>query len=722
MASLGGRRFTAVFVALLALGIAISYSNSLGIGFYFDDLYGIHNNPTIRSLRNIPGFFTDPHAFWTDRTQADVRPVLLITYALNYAVSGLAPWSYHVLDLLLHFVAALLVFVLVRDHVWWPARERGPSGDARIPAAAAALFFALAPLNTQPVDYVWARSALLSTTLYLGAFLAFLRRRWTLGAVLFALALLTKAIAVTLPAMLLIHDFVYRDRTHYRSVKSYLGDWRRLVLPVLLPAALALAYVAYRSAVLPSWTAETRQQAWVTPRIWFMSQWSALLYYVRLFVWPDGLSADHDFPYTTSLLAARAWLPLLVLVAWVAAALRVAERHPQVTFATAWFLVTLAPESSFAPLAEVVNDHRPYIASSLGLSVLLAWLLDRAAALLGRRRRAAFAAAALLLSAAALPVNRYRTWQWGDALRIWDDTVQKSPNNARAWVNAGQEHMARGDLVTARRYYERARELGPGYLYLYINLSALEAWEGHLEEALAAANEAVRLRPDYPRSYVYLGRVLAKLGRTDEARAAYGRAVYLAPRDGEAQAELARLADGADPDEALMNAGVHSLRTLNDPEEAAGLFRKVLEHNPTHYGATFQLAAALDAAGRPSEARPVWEKVLTMAEGYRDAETAAAARARLARPDAVSEEATMKVGLAALYERHDQAAAATAFRKVLERNPTHYGATFQLASALDAAGKRSEARPVWEKVLAMAERYDDAATASAARARLLERP
>ena len=111
-----------------------------------------------------------------------------------------------------------------------------------------------------------------------------------------------------------------------------------------------------------------------------------------------------------------------------------------------------------------------------------------------------------------------------------------------------------------------------------------------------------------------------------------------------------------------------------------------------------------------------------MAEGYRDAETAAAARARLARTDVVSEEAMMKVGLAALHDRHDPTAAAAAFRKVLERNPTHYGATFQLASALDAAGKRSEARPVWEKVLAMAEGYHDAATAAAARARLQKRP
>src|SRR5213592_2311412 len=272
-------RFTAAFVALLAIGIGLAYSGSLGVGFYFDATAGITNNPAIRSLRNIPSFFTDPYAIWSEHTQVDVRPVLLITYAVNYAISGLQPWSYHVLNLILHFIAAVLVFLTVRDHLWWPASDRGPSGDARFPAAAAALFFALAPLNTQPVDYVWARSALLSTTLYLGAFLAFLRRRWTLGAVLFALALLTKAIAVTLPAMLLIHDFVYRDRARYRSVKSYLGDWRRLALPVLLPAALAVVYVAYRSAVLPSWTAETRQQAWVTPRIWFMSQWSALLYY-----------------------------------------------------------------------------------------------------------------------------------------------------------------------------------------------------------------------------------------------------------------------------------------------------------------------------------------------------------------------------------------------------------------------------------------------------------
>ena len=85
-----------------------------------------------------------------------------------------------------------------------------------------------------------------------------------------------------------------------------------------------------------------------------------------------------------------------------------------------------------------------------------------------------------------------------------------------------------------------------------------------------------------------------------------------------------------------------------------------------------------------------------------------------------TEEAMMKAGLDALYTRHDPAAAATLFRKVLERNPTHYGATYQLATALDRAGKAAEARPVWEKVLQMAEGNNDTQTADTARARLAQ--
>ena len=183
---------------------------------------------------------------------------------------------------------------------------------------------------------------------------------------------------------------------------------------------------------------------------------------------------------------------------------------------------------------------------------------------------------------------------------------------------------------------------------------------------------------------------------------------------------LATCSKAPQTEEAMMKAGLDALYTRHDPAAAATLFRKVLERNPAHYGATYQLATALDRAGKPDEARPLWEKLLAMAEAVSDTETAGTARARLGKANVVSEETLMQTGLAALYTKNDPNTATTLFQKVLERNPTHYGATYQLATALDRAGKPAEARPLWEKVLQMAEGYNDKQTADTARARLGE--
>ena len=621
MIPLSGRRLTLLTAALLAIGIGAAYSNSLSVGFEFDDVYLLTNNPSIRSLRNIPRFFYDPFTLTTVRENADLRPVLQITYALNHAISGLRPWSYHAVNMVLHLVAALLVFRIVRDHLW--------PGPALVPAAAA-LFFALAPLNSQTLDYMSARSALLCTTLYLAAFWCVLRRRQWPAALLHALALLTKAIAVTLPAVIVAYDFLYRDRARCPTVLGYVRDWRRVVRLVLAPVVLDLAYLLYRRLLLPPWVSETFHQSFTTPWLWFMSEWSAQLYYVRLFLWPDALSIDHDFPYAFSFFQARAWLALCVIVAWIAVALRSAARRPLVAFATLWFFITLAPESSFAPLAEVVNDHRPYIASSLGLSVLLAWLIHEASSRLRERQQPAFVLACLVLCAVTIPITRHRNWQWQDSVRLWTDAAEKSPGNGRAWMNAGLALMDRGQLAEARRHFERARASNPGYAYVYMNISVLEAREGHLDAALHAADEAVRLNPGLAPAHYYRGRVLEKLGRTEEAAAAYGQALAIDPRHLEASNAVARLTpNGASSAEALMQSGLDALYAQRKPEEAAAYFRKVLDRNPTHYGATYQLAKALDASGHGDEAQRLWATVLQMAERYGDQTTAATARARL---------------------------------------------------------------------------------------------
>jgi tetratricopeptide (TPR) repeat protein len=171
------------------------------------------------------------------------------------------------------------------------------------------------------------------------------------------------------------------------------------------------------------------------------------------------------------------------------------------------------------------------------------------------------------------------------------------------------------------------------------------------------------------------------------------------------------------PDVSEMNAGL--ALEASDPAGAAMHFRKVLLLNPDHYGANFQLARSLDLAGNAGEARPVWEHVVQLAQAIDDRPILDVARAQLAR-SAPTEDEQMKMGLDALYSRHDPAGAAVVFRQILARNPQHYGATFQLARTLDLAGNPTESRPLWDKMIKWAEASGDAATLEEARKRLAE--
>jgi Tfp pilus assembly protein PilF len=174
-------------------------------------------------------------------------------------------------------------------------------------------------------------------------------------------------------------------------------------------------------------------------------------------------------------------------------------------------------------------------------------------------------------------------------------------------------------------------------------------------------------------------------------------------------------APGVDP---KMQEGLDKLYKGNDAPGAVDAFRDVLSRIPTHYGARFQLAKALDMAGRPTEARPVWVEALGAAIAIKDTVTENTARVRIAQPDTVTRAAMMATGLNLLYNKNDAAGAAAEFRKILERNPEDYGGTFQLAKALDKAGKQAEARPFWQKMVTMADAVKDKETGDTARARL----
>jgi Tfp pilus assembly protein PilF len=620
-------RASRFIVLVCAVVIAAAYANSLRIGFHFDDAHTLADNPHIRSLTNIPRFFWDANTSSVLPQNRDLRPILLTTFALNYAISGEATWSYHVVNLLLHWLVVVLIFRIVRDHLW--LGENGLSVGA-----AAALVVAAHPLNTEPLNYLSARSALLTAVFYLGAFDVALRKRYTVSFFLFAAALLTKAIAATFPVVLLGYWLLARRQR--RRGEPWCGPWGFLVALLVLDAAAGL----YRWWLVPDVALESTREVGMTPVTYFMTGWSAYLYYLRLFLWPNALVIDRkDYEIVHSFLQVRACGSLAVLVTLGVLAWRARNRWPALSFAALWYFVTLAAESTFFPLAEPVNEHRPYLAM-LGLGTAAGFVLWRLATLAAGRYQAppAWVFAILVTFATAVlgatTVGRNQTWR--DARTLWTDATVKAPDNHRAWLNAGHAALVSGDLVEARALLTEALRRNSCYAYVLINLSVVERRTGKLEDSLRWADEAVRCNPRLALTHHYRGAALERLDRIDEALDEYRQTTALDPHHADAWLAQARLLEQrgdwaeaaaaydrtleANPfrTEAAMLAGLLHHYQLQHPAVAVEYYRIVLRLVPTHYGAHYQLAVALLASGMEREALTAWRAFERLAEDIGD--------------------------------------------------------------------------------------------------------
>ncbi len=634
-------------VVLLAV-VAICYGNSLGNGLHFDDWHVIEQNPAIRSLAHVPDLFTNPHAMSVLRSNIDLRPLLMTTFALNYAVSGLATWSYHLLNIVLHWAVVLLVFRITRDLLWL-------GDDRRAVAWITALIVAAHPLGTETMNYVSARSALLVTLCYLASFDRAVRGRTLAASGYAALAMLTKAIAVTLPIVVVVHALIDR---------GYRGDERRPIpwLTVAALVAIVAGGVAYRLLVLPPWAVDATHDPSVGRWTYWLTSSSAYLYYLRLFGWPDALVVDRvDYPLIRSIADPRAAASLAVLAAVSVLAWRARRRWPALTFAWVWFLVTLVPEQSVFPLAEPVNEHRVYL-SMLGLAIGSAIgvrALADLVAKLGAARASVtvpVTAAMLIVALASMTITRNRVW--ADDYHLWADATRKAPFNPRAWLNAGHAAMNEGRLDEAERMLAEAHRLGPCYAFVQLNQSALAARRGRAAESIARAREAVACQPRFALAHQYVGAALERAGRRDEAVDAYRRALEADERLLDAWRPLAQLYSAAerwmeaaaaferiaalDPTDtaARVEAGVIHLRRLDDPAGAVAYFRDALAINPEHYGARYQLAVALLAVGEEGTARSEWQRFAALAREQGRPEDLAAAPAPLRDGNAAGRDAS----------------------------------------------------------------------------------
>jgi tetratricopeptide (TPR) repeat protein len=573
-------------IALIVVATAAAYANSLWCPFVFDDLGDIVRNESIRRLWPLRDVFII-HA--GSGAGLFSRPVVNLTFAVNYAMGGLDTLPYHLTNLAIHLLAGATLFGIVHRTLALPGIPERFGRKAVPLALAVALVWALHPLQTQAVTYIVQRYESLMGLFYLAALYSLVRsgtslhgRAWAAACVAAAvLALGCKEVAVSAPVCLLLYDRAFLAG----SVREAWARRRGMYLG-LLGAWLGFALVQVFSVSRGGWAGYGLPTPW---HEYARSQFGVILHYVRLSFWPQSLVLDYGWPVASS---ASEILPGAIVVGGLAAASGYAlVRRPKLGFLGGWFFLILAPTSSVMPLADLAFLHRMYL--PLAALVVLAALGGQIAldALVRRRwlraRGAAVAATSLVAAvAASLAVG---TWQrnrdFASTISIWRDTVAKAPRNPRAHYILGCEYSAQGRVDEAIAAYQKALEINPDYEDAHNNLGAALVARGRVAEAMAHYRKALGKHPGYAADLLGLGSAQAAGGRLDSAIAFFREALDVDPGSAQAHNNLGY---------------AYSLQGKND--EAIAQFQKAIEIKPEYAAAHNNLGAALIGRGEVAAA------------------------------------------------------------------------------------------------------------------------
>jgi len=435
---------TAALLVVVCTGVA--YLNSLGGRFIMDDRCEIADNPAIRSL--VP-----PWRAMLGGRNMPARPLPYLSFAVDRAIWGPEPFGYHVTNLCIHALAALALFAFARLALLSPRLRDSFGPHATELAACIAALWAVHPLGTQAVTYVYQRLESMTGMFCLAALAAFAqaaatgwRPRWLVASGLASAAAMgSKESAVVLPLLILGYDWLVLG-------EPAAAIWRRRRFYACLFAGWTIiaAHMLAQRGMFQELRAPIH-----APLAYALTQPRVILHYLRLAFWPVGLC--FDTPIQVSTTWGRIVPSLLYVVALLAAVgYGVLRRRPWAWLGVA-FLLALAPTSSVMPVAALAAEHRMYLplAAVVAAVVLGGYgvIARRIAAGPRRDRALRLAAGAVAVTVAVLAwLTQARNEVYATPGGIWLDVVRRQPGNARALWNLAVDCEQIGEFDAALRY------------------------------------------------------------------------------------------------------------------------------------------------------------------------------------------------------------------------------------------------------------------------------
>lgn len=568
-------------VTLVVLITAVSFLPSLDNEFTnWDDQDYVTHNPQVRDLS-----WGSVAYFFSDIKSSDLnlyKPLVTLSYAVEYHFFGLNPRAYHTTNLVLHLINVILVFYLF-----------AVLGESALVCFVVAALFGIHPMHVESVAWVTERKDVLYSVFFLASLIAYVsyiknsrKNFYALSLLFFLLSILSKPMALTLPVVLLLLDALAKRSFNPRIFIEK--------IPFFI-LALGLGLLTLVTAPKGLYSEQLfRPTQWLT-----MSD--TLIFYVTKLAAPFNISNCYAYPIQPGYLWGGFLFSPLLLLAGGVALFWFARRSPKILFGVLFFLVTILPTVQTLPSAFLAADRYTYI-PALGPFYLFALGLCRFRRLL-----------AVLMLAVLLSVFSVITWQrcgvWKNSLTLWNDVLKKhSPAPSRnngvvlAYNNRGAYFISLNKSEEALADLNRAVELAPEYSGARNNRGLVYSQMGDHRKAVEDFTRVIRFEPDFPDVYVNRGFEYRLLGDHSKALADFDQALRLKPANASAYNNRGIIAS---------EMGWHG-RALED-------YARALKINPYSAETLNNRGNEYSIQGRQDEAIADFTRALTLAPQMKDA-------------------------------------------------------------------------------------------------------
>ena len=642
----GCRRNIFAFVSLLLL-ILITYSNTFDASWHFDDENNILNNKPLHltelNTQNIKKtFFAD----WNGSGKL-YRPVACLSFALNYYFGGTGVYGYHLINLIIHFLSSIFLFLFVYHTLNLPILEARYGPNSYFIALLSAVLWAINPVQTQAVTYVVQRMTSMAGLFCIMAMYFYLKGRtsapkllsgthYFLCIVCGILALGSKENAVMLPMVILLYDLFLIQGVTRKNLKRY-----SFFLLIAIFISLALAFLMAGPSIFnPKSLISGYQNRGFTLSERLLTEPRVILFYVSLLLYPmpDRLCLEHGITLSTSLTTPISTIMSIVAILLILSVAAAGSRKwPFISFCIIFFFLNHLIEASVFPL-ELIFEHRNYLPSML-FFVPLSILLSSGILFFSRKRglQGILIIFVILVLIGWGHSTYARNMIWKNDGSLSFDCIEKYPDLARPHHNLGR-------FYTQKKLHEKAineylislskknKNNLAGKNWTYYNLGSIYQELGKDEKAMFYYEQAQKYQPSFAPTHIKKGQLFAKKGLYDEAEDEFQKALqpqkylpsaltnlghlYLRTGRTEKAIEYLKQALETSPrDHAIMRRLGLAYNLNNQPGKAFVLFKTSLEINPNDPFTLLEIARLYSDKGMETEKEETIDQFFAIFDG-----------------------------------------------------------------------------------------------------------